>query len=79
MKIYKIKIKSLLKCPNIEEANKKTKVAIKIPSDSGQIASAGHSIFYSDSDRNAVLGTNVFKKSGKNTVRSKCNYSLLLK
>ncbi|KYM83275.1 Major royal jelly protein 3 [Atta colombica] len=46
MKIYKIKIKSLLKCPNIEEANKKTKVAIKIPSDSGQIASAGHSIFY---------------------------------
>ncbi|XP_011066321.1 PREDICTED: uncharacterized protein LOC105153272 [Acromyrmex echinatior] len=63
-----MKIKSLLKCPNIEEANKKTKIAIKIPSDSGQIASAGHSIFYSDSDGNAILGTNVFQKSGKNTV-----------
>ncbi|KYN16378.1 Major royal jelly protein 3 [Trachymyrmex cornetzi] len=68
MKIYKIKIKSLLKCPNIKEANKKTKVAIKIPSDSGEIASEGHSIFYSDADENAILGTNVFKKSGKNTV-----------
>ncbi|KAG5347378.1 MRJP4 protein, partial [Acromyrmex charruanus] len=67
-KIYKIKIKSLLKCPNIKEANKKTKVAIKIPSNSGQIASAGHSIFYSDADGNAILGTNVFQKSGKNTV-----------
>ena len=67
-KIYKIKIKSLLKCPNIEETNKKTKVAINIPSNSGQIASAGHSIFYSDSDGNAILGTNVFQKSGKNTV-----------
>ncbi|KYN16379.1 Major royal jelly protein 3 [Trachymyrmex cornetzi] len=67
-KIYKIKIESLLKCPNIKEANKKTNVAIKIPSDSGGIASAGHSIFYGDSDGNAILGTNVFKKSGKNTV-----------
>ncbi|XP_018346761.1 PREDICTED: major royal jelly protein 3-like isoform X2 [Trachymyrmex septentrionalis] len=68
MKIYKIKIKSLLKCPNKEEANKNTKIAIKIPSDSGQIASAGHSIFYSDTDGNAILGTNVFKKPDKNTV-----------
>ncbi|XP_018401267.1 PREDICTED: major royal jelly protein 1-like [Cyphomyrmex costatus] len=68
MKIYKIKIESLLKCPSKKTANQQTKVAIKLPSYSGQIASAGHSIFYSDTDRNIILGTNVFKKSDANTV-----------
>ncbi|XP_018401268.1 PREDICTED: major royal jelly protein 1-like [Cyphomyrmex costatus] len=68
MKIYKIKIKSLLKCPNKKMANELTKVAIKIPNDSGQIASAGHSIFYSDNDGISILGTNVFKKPNANTV-----------
>ncbi|XP_018401271.1 PREDICTED: major royal jelly protein 1-like [Cyphomyrmex costatus] len=67
--IYKIKIESLLKCTNKKKTNELTKVAIKIPSDSAQIASAGHSIFYGDADGNAILGTNVFKKSGANTIK----------
>ncbi|KYM97323.1 Major royal jelly protein 1 [Cyphomyrmex costatus] len=77
MKIYKIKIKSLLKCPNKKLANELTNVAIEIPSDSGQIASVGHSIFYSDSDGTAILGTNVFKKSDSNTVTLAQNYEKL--
>ncbi|XP_018401270.1 PREDICTED: major royal jelly protein 3-like [Cyphomyrmex costatus] len=77
LKIYKIKIKSLLKCPNKKMANELTNVAIKIPSISGQITSAGHSIFYSDSDGTAILGTNVFKKSDSNTVTLAQNYEKL--
>ncbi|XP_018401317.1 PREDICTED: major royal jelly protein 1-like [Cyphomyrmex costatus] len=67
-KIYKIKIKSLLECPNKKMANELTKVTIKIPSISGQIASARHSIFYSDNNGSAILGTNVFTKSDANTL-----------
>ncbi|XP_011694546.1 PREDICTED: major royal jelly protein 3-like [Wasmannia auropunctata] len=65
--IYKIKIKTLLECPNKENANKENKLVIKLPSHTGHIASAGNSIFYCDNQAIAILGTNV-KKAGKNTV-----------
>ncbi|TGZ32851.1 Major royal jelly protein 3 [Temnothorax longispinosus] len=66
--IYKIKMKTLLECPNKEQANKQSKVVIKLSSLSGQIASTGHAILYSDSLTMSILGTNVCTKSNKNTV-----------
>ncbi|XP_011706696.1 PREDICTED: uncharacterized protein LOC105461880, partial [Wasmannia auropunctata] len=65
--IYKIKMKTLLECPNKKKANKQSKLAIKLPSQTAQIASAGNSIFYGDTRAMSILGTNV-KKSGNNTV-----------
>ncbi|XP_011699237.1 PREDICTED: major royal jelly protein 3-like isoform X2 [Wasmannia auropunctata] len=62
-KIYRIEMKTLLECPNKRKANKKSKLAIKISNQTGQIASAENSIFYSDNQAMAILGTNV-KKSG---------------
>ncbi|KAL0113836.1 hypothetical protein PUN28_011281 [Cardiocondyla obscurior] len=67
--IYKINIKTLLTCPDKEQANAENKFMIKLSSQSGQITSAGHAILYSDSQAISLLGTNVYEKSDKNTVR----------
>jgi len=61
-KICKIKIKTLLECPNKEEANENTKLVITLSSQTGQITSAGQSVFYSDSRAISILGANVSKK-----------------
>ncbi|XP_018396201.1 PREDICTED: major royal jelly protein 5-like [Cyphomyrmex costatus] len=66
--IYKIKIKTLLKCPNKKEANKQTQLVQKLSSQTVDITSAKYSIFYSDTMGLSILGTNVCKKSGENTV-----------
>jgi len=59
--IYKIKIKTLLECLNKEKANKNTELVITLSSQTGQITSAGLSVFYSD-PRASIFGTNVFEK-----------------
>ncbi|KAL0113842.1 hypothetical protein PUN28_011283 [Cardiocondyla obscurior] len=67
--IYKIKIKKLLECPGKQEANNHTKLAIKIPSQTGQVTTVGHSIIYNDSKGTSLMGTNVCNKSDNKTVR----------
>ncbi|KAL0113840.1 hypothetical protein PUN28_011283 [Cardiocondyla obscurior] len=66
--IYKIKIKKLLECPGKQEANNHTKLAIKIPSQTGQVTTVGHSIIYNDSKGTSLMGTNVCNKSDNKTV-----------
>ncbi|KYQ55036.1 Major royal jelly protein 3 [Trachymyrmex zeteki] len=58
-KIYKIKIKYLLKCPNEKEANKQTRLVKKLSSQTIDLTSAGQSIFYSDFRAMSILRTNV--------------------
>jgi len=66
--MYKIKIKTLLECPNKEKANKETKLVIRLLSQSGQITSAGQSVIYPDSLTSSIFGTNVSEKSNKHQV-----------
>ncbi|KYN19178.1 Major royal jelly protein 5 [Trachymyrmex cornetzi] len=68
-KIYKIKIKTLLKCPNKKEANKNSKLVKRIANPILPIAAAEHVIFYSNVQNMSILGTNIYKKSDENTVR----------
>ncbi|XP_018401273.1 PREDICTED: major royal jelly protein 5-like [Cyphomyrmex costatus] len=66
--IYKIKVKTLIKCPNKEQANKLTKFVVKLSSQPTELTSIGHSIFYSLTSERSIVGTNVYKNSGNNTV-----------
>ncbi|KYN38588.1 Major royal jelly protein 5 [Trachymyrmex septentrionalis] len=66
--IYKISIKTLLKCPNKKKANKQTKLVIKLSSQTVQLTSMGHSIFYSLMREMSIVGTKVYKESDNNTV-----------
>ncbi|XP_018396175.1 PREDICTED: major royal jelly protein 1-like [Cyphomyrmex costatus] len=66
--IYKIKIKTLLECPNREKANKQTKLVKELSSQTIDISSTKHYIFYSDSRTNSLVGTNSCTKSNNNTV-----------
>lgn len=67
--IYKISVKTLLKCPNKKEANKQTELVIKLSSQPTELTSMGHSIFYSLTHEMSIVGTNVYKESDNNTVR----------
>lgn len=67
--IYKIKIKTLLKCPNKEEANKNSKLVKRIANPILPMAAAEHVVFYSNVQNMSILGTNIYKKSDGNTVR----------
>lgn len=76
-KIYKIKIKYLLKCPNEKEANKQTRLVKKLSSQTIDLTSAGQSIFYSDFRAMSILRTNVHTICNLNkTVR--CPYVIIL-
>ncbi|XP_018343196.1 PREDICTED: major royal jelly protein 1-like [Trachymyrmex septentrionalis] len=66
--IYKIKIKTLMECPNKEEANKQTKLVKKLSNQTVKLSSTCHYIFYTDYGTNSVLGTNTCTKSANNTV-----------
>ncbi|XP_018310275.1 major royal jelly protein 3 [Mycetomoellerius zeteki] len=66
--IYKIKIKTLLKCPNKEEANKNSKLVKRIANPILPMAAAEHVVFYSNVQNMSILGTNIYKKSDGNTV-----------
>ncbi|KYN19172.1 Major royal jelly protein 1 [Trachymyrmex cornetzi] len=66
--IYKISIKTLLECPNKEKANKQTKLVIKLSSQTVDLSSMGHSIFYSSMSEMSIVGTKVYKESDNNTV-----------
>ena len=67
--IYKIKIETLLKCPNKEEANKQSKLVTKLSSQTAVITSSENSIFYSNYKAMSILGINILNKSSKNAVR----------
>ncbi|XP_018396172.1 PREDICTED: major royal jelly protein 2-like [Cyphomyrmex costatus] len=64
--IYKIKIKTLLGCPNKEEANKESKFVKLVAKPILPMAAVENAIFYSDVQGTSLLGTNV-EKSGENT------------
>ncbi|XP_011065391.1 PREDICTED: major royal jelly protein 3-like [Acromyrmex echinatior] len=66
--IYKIKIKTLLECPNKEETNKQNKLVTKLSSQTAVITSSENSIFYSDYKAMSILGMNILNKSSKNAV-----------
>ncbi|KAG5335505.1 MRJP5 protein, partial [Acromyrmex charruanus] len=66
--IYKIKIKTLLECPNKEETNKQSKLVTKLSSQTAVITSSENSIFYSDYKAMSILGMNILNKSSKNAV-----------
>ncbi|KYN02118.1 PREDICTED: major royal jelly protein 1-like [Cyphomyrmex costatus] len=66
--IYKIKIKTLLECPNKEKANKQTKLVKELSSQTIDISSTEHYIFYSDSRTNSIVGTSSCTKSNNNIV-----------
>ncbi|KYN10301.1 Major royal jelly protein 5 [Trachymyrmex cornetzi] len=66
--IYKISIKTLLECPNKEKANKQTKLVIKLSSQTVDLTSMGHSIFYIPCREMSFVGTKVYKESDNNTV-----------
>ncbi|XP_018363991.1 PREDICTED: major royal jelly protein 1-like [Trachymyrmex cornetzi] len=66
--IYKIKIKTLMECPNKEEANKQTKLVKKLSNQVVGLSSTCHYIFYTDTRTNSILGTNTYTKSPNNTV-----------
>ncbi|XP_018401274.1 PREDICTED: major royal jelly protein 3-like [Cyphomyrmex costatus] len=61
--IYKIKIKTLLQCPNKKEANKQNKFVTTLSNQSIVLTSTEHSIFYSNLLENSILGMNVCKNS----------------
>ncbi|XP_011685575.1 PREDICTED: major royal jelly protein 3-like [Wasmannia auropunctata] len=66
--IYKIKIKTLLECPNKEKSNDQSKLVTKLQSQAPSLAAAGQRIlFYSDFEGTSILGMNL-NKSGNNTV-----------
>ena len=67
--IYKIKIKTLLECPNKEETNKQSKLVTKLSSQTAVITSSENAIFYSDYKAMSILGMNILNKSSKNAVR----------
>ncbi|XP_011706305.1 PREDICTED: uncharacterized protein LOC105461504 [Wasmannia auropunctata] len=56
MEINEINLETLLKCPNKENANKESKLAIKLPTQTGQIASAGNYIFYGNTQEISIVG-----------------------
>ncbi|XP_011706724.1 PREDICTED: uncharacterized protein LOC105461909 [Wasmannia auropunctata] len=58
--LYKIKIRTLLKCPNKERANKQSKLAFKLSSQTGPMTSVKNVIFYSDISNMSLLGKNVY-------------------
>ncbi|KAG5320207.1 MRJP1 protein, partial [Pseudoatta argentina] len=66
--IYKIKIKTLLECPNKKETNKQSKLVTKLSSQTAVITSSENSIFYSDYKAMSILGMNILNKSSKNAV-----------
>ncbi|XP_018396173.1 PREDICTED: major royal jelly protein 1-like [Cyphomyrmex costatus] len=66
--IYKIKIKTLLECPSREKANKQTKLIKELSSQTTDISSKEHYIFYNDVRTNSILGTNSCAKSNNNTI-----------
>ncbi|XP_018367866.1 PREDICTED: major royal jelly protein 3-like [Trachymyrmex cornetzi] len=66
--IYKIKIETLLECPNKEEANKQSKLVTKLSSQTAVITSTKNSIFYSNLEAMSILGMNVNKISNENAV-----------
>ncbi|XP_018401315.1 PREDICTED: major royal jelly protein 3-like [Cyphomyrmex costatus] len=68
-KIYKIKMETLLKCPNKEEANKQSKLVTKLSSQTAVITSMENLIFYSDYVGMSILGMNIRKEPGKNVVK----------
>ncbi|KYN16381.1 Major royal jelly protein 5 [Trachymyrmex cornetzi] len=61
--IYKIKIETLLKCPNKEEANEQSKLVTKLSSQTAVITSTKKSIFYSNYKAMSILGMNICGKS----------------
>ncbi|KYN19175.1 Major royal jelly protein 5 [Trachymyrmex cornetzi] len=61
-KVYKIKIKTLLKCPDKETANNQTKLVGELPTLTGPLASAKCSLFSSKYLQNSIQGTNACKK-----------------
>ncbi|KAG5322647.1 MRJP3 protein, partial [Acromyrmex heyeri] len=67
--IYKIKIETLLECPNKKAANKHSELVTKLSSQTAVITSTKNSIFYSSLEAMSILDMNVCKKSNKNTVR----------
>ncbi|KYM97329.1 Major royal jelly protein 5 [Cyphomyrmex costatus] len=67
--IYKINVKTLLNCPNKKKANKQTKLVVKMSSQTPELTSMGYSIFYGLTREMSILGTNVYKEFGNNTVR----------
>ncbi|XP_018310272.1 major royal jelly protein 3 [Mycetomoellerius zeteki] len=61
-KVYKMKIKELLKCPDKEKANNQIKLVGELPIQTGPLASAECSLFSSNSLQNSIQGTNACKK-----------------
>ena len=53
--IYKIKIETLLKCPNKEEANKQSKLVTKLTSQTAVITSTKNSIFHSNYSKQCLF------------------------
>ncbi|KAG5322750.1 MRJP1 protein, partial [Acromyrmex heyeri] len=81
-KIYKVKIKMLLKCPNKKEANKNSKLVKRIANPILSITTAEHVIFYSNVQNMSILGTNIYKKSDENmyyfnAVKRNINYKVV--
>lgn len=70
-KIYKIKMKTLLKCPNKEQANNHSILANQLSSQPGGIASMGRILLCGDTTGFSILGTDVGLKHNRNTVRYK--------
>lgn len=63
--MFEIKEDVLLKCPNEEEANQQTKVAIELTRQSGGMTSVGCTIIYGDSQGLAINATNICNKDRK--------------
>ncbi|KYN38592.1 Major royal jelly protein 3 [Trachymyrmex septentrionalis] len=61
-KVYKMKIKKLLKCPDKETANNQTKLVGELPIQTGPLASTKCSLFSTNSLQNSIQGTNACKK-----------------
>ncbi|KAG5322751.1 MRJP5 protein, partial [Acromyrmex heyeri] len=61
-KVYKMKIKKLLKCPDKETANNQTKLVGELPIQTGPLASTKCSLFLSNFLQNSIQGTNACKK-----------------
>ncbi|XP_011049520.1 PREDICTED: uncharacterized protein LOC105143149 [Acromyrmex echinatior] len=61
-KVYKMKIKKLLKCPDKETANNQTKLVGELSIQTGPLASTKCSLFLSNYLQNSIQGTNACKK-----------------
>ncbi|KAL0115619.1 hypothetical protein PUN28_010853 [Cardiocondyla obscurior] len=63
--IYRTDIDHLLNCPNKDQANNKTKYTIKLASQTVDMESVDHTLYYSDTGAMSIVRRNVCKLSSQ--------------